>query len=273
MAVSFTGLPSGATVDGNSATFTPTKPYAIAASIALWTNNDNTGSFDSAANWMGGIVPQSGDFTVNISEDTVITVTNTYSLGGMTVQGSGTVTFGGSGSIGAATLNVGSGLTVDTGGKLAVTGFSGAGNVILTPAVNAITLSSASTLTGDLTIKTDTNTAFNVNAAISVNKFYVNAATTKYLKFLDGARFKPDGVHYLNVTEKLVGAIKVDLGDLTLAGKGKIPLLKVPISLKTTADSAIDVSLVPYGWHLMVKEADGNVFYDLRKKEFLIIIK
>jgi len=144
---------------------------------AQWTNNDGTGSFDNAANWAGGRVPHSGDFIVNISGDTAIAVANTYNLGAMTVQGTGNVTFTGAGSISATTLDVASGLTVDTCGKLTVTGVTGAGNVVLTPSSGTLAISSASTLTGDLTIKTDSSVAFNVNAATSVSNFYVRAAT------------------------------------------------------------------------------------------------
>lgn len=154
---------------------------------AQWTNNDGTGSFDNAANWANGRVPHSGDFIVNISGDTAIAVANTYNLGAMTVQGTGNVTFTGAGSIGATTLDVASGLTVDTCGKLTVAGFTGAGNVVLTPASGTLAISSASTLTGDLTIKTDTNTAFSVNAATSVRKFYVHAATNAVVTMTVGS--------------------------------------------------------------------------------------
>ena len=177
--VTFKNLPDGVTPSGNSVTFTPTKPCAITVSAAQWSNNDNTGSFDSADNWAGGAIPSTdNDFTVNISGDTVITVNETYALGVMTVKGTGNVTFAGTGSISATMLNVDSGLTVDTSGILTVPGFAGAGNVVLTPASDEdLTISTASTLTGDLTIKTDTNTAFNVTAATSVSNFFVRAAT------------------------------------------------------------------------------------------------
>ena len=135
----------------------------------------------------GGSIPQSGDFIVGISGDTTIGVTNAYHLGDMIVQGTGTVTFTGAGSIGAAMLEVDSGLTVDTCGKLTVTGFAGAGNVVLMPAAGTLAISSASTLTGDLTVKTDRSVAFNVNAATSVSKFYVNAATNAVVTMTIGS--------------------------------------------------------------------------------------
>ena len=178
LSVTFKNLPDGVTPSGNSVTFTPTKPCAITVSAAQWSNNDNTGSFDSADNWIGGVLPSEGnDFTVNISGETVITVNETYSLGVMTVKGTGSVMFTGTGSISATMLNVDSGLTVDTCGKLTVTGFAGAGNVILTPASGTLAISAASTLTGDLTVKAESSVAFSVNAATSVSNFYVRAAT------------------------------------------------------------------------------------------------
>ena len=156
------------------------------AATPRWTNTDGTGSFDSAANW--NVMPRNGDDVIlELSDDTLITATNTYNLGVMTVTGTGNVTFTGDGSIGATTLDVDSGLTVDTCGKLTVSGFTGAGNVVLTPASDTLAISSASTLTGDLTIKTDTNTAFNVNAATSVRKFYVQAATNAVVTMTVGS--------------------------------------------------------------------------------------
>ena len=186
MAVVFSNLPAGATVSGGSAAFTPTKPCAVTVSAVQWTNNDGTGSFDSAANWTGGI-PQSGEFIVSVSGDTTVIVTNAYHLGDMIVDGTGRVTFTGDGSVGAATLEVGSGLTVDAGGVLSVAGFTGAGNVVLRPVAGTLAISSASTLTGDLTVKTDTNTAFNVTAATSVRKFYVDAATNAVVTLTVGS--------------------------------------------------------------------------------------
>ena len=178
MHVNFKNLPEDATTSGNSATFTPTKPCTITVSAPRWTNNDGTGSFENSDNWIGRVLPTADDdFTVNISGDTVITVNEDYSLGSMTVKGTGNVTFTGTGSISATMLNVASGLTVDTCGKLTVNGFTGAGNVVLTPASDTLAISSASTLTGDLTIKTDSSVAFNVNAATSVSNFFVRAAT------------------------------------------------------------------------------------------------
>ena len=79
------------------------------------------------------------------------------------------------------------------------------------------------------------------------------------------AKYCPDGEHYLNVTESFSGKLKVDISVPALAGKTRIPLLKVPTALKGTADSAFDLSDVSrWGWTLSGNEEGGtNVCYDL----------
>ena len=49
--------------------------------------------------------------------------------------------------------------------------------------------------------------------------------------------------------------------------------MKVPSSLKEAASGAFNRTSVPKDWYLMAMEADGYVYYDLRKKKFLVIIK
>ena len=78
------------------------------------------------------------------------------------------------------------------------------------------------------------------------------------------AKFCPDGEHYLNVAESLSGKLKVDIGDPALAGKTRIPLLKVPTALAGSADSAFDLSDVSrWGWALSGIEEAGTNIYDL----------
>ena len=88
-----------------------------------------------------------------------------------------------------------------------------------------------------------------------------------------GAKFYPDGADYLNVTKTLSGKLKVDVSNLSLADKMKIPLLKVPASLKDTADAAFDLTALPPGWKLESKENDGNVEYWLKNRRFTIFIR
>ena len=265
--VTFSNLPSGATVDGNSATLTPTKPCEITVSASQWSNNDGTGSFDSTANWTGG-VPGAGDFVVKVSGDTTITVDGSYSLGTMTVEGFGSVSFSGSGSISATTLNVASELTVDTCGMLAASGFAGAGNVILTPATNVIAISTASTLTGDLTIRVGTNTAFNVTAATSVRKFYVDAATNAVVTLTAGS-----GGSFKATSEAIVRHGVLQQGSATALGT--TPKITVEdggtfdINGKTIREATpIYISGAGAGdwpWALATSStmASGNYLYDL----------
>ena len=87
------------------------------------------------------------------------------------------------------------------------------------------------------------------------------------------AVFKPDGTDYLNVTTSLSGKLKVDISDPALAGKVKIPLLKVPTALKDTADGAFDLTALSPDWQLQSKESEGNVEYWIKSSGFSIFIR
>ena len=88
-----------------------------------------------------------------------------------------------------------------------------------------------------------------------------------------GAKFYPDGADYLNVTKTLSGKLKVDISDPALAGKAKIPLLKVPLALKDTVDGAFDLTALPPGWQLQSKDDGTNVEYLIRNLGFSIFIR
>jgi hypothetical protein len=87
-----------------------------------------------------------------------------------------------------------------------------------------------------------------------------------------GAKFYPDGTDYLNVTKTLSGKLKVYITD-SVAGKAKIPLLKVPVALKDTADGAFDLTVLPPGWQLQSKDDGTNVEYLIRNLGFSIFIR
>ena len=477
-AVSFNGLPDGATISGVGATFTPTRPCAITVSAAQWTNNDGTGSFESEANWSGS-VPQAGDFVVVVTNDTAITAGGEYSLGEMTVEGGGNAIFGGDGTIAVSGVAVDAGTSLATGGILRFTaiaipsassvaitgaegladgGISGSGTLIVDPGegvtctmsknnagftgeavvksgivkfgdyqsfgpigrsafirvkggavldenaqtyypnsgkslskaileenamlrsdpgygqmqysvlttinlegnatvdtsygnvslserwndhavylnlgTNTLTVTgdkvfgisyctisgtgaidiqdgatvesthdydnvSVSTVCADGTIrireggKWHLATYYNRVSRLSVKNLVLDGSVTRgassYTLAVTGsitgngttpmlalgaeAVFKPTGTGYLHVTAELSGAVRIDVGDLALAGRVKIPLLEVPAALKETADGAIDHASIPRGWHLATEDKDGNVRYDLRKYEFSIIIR
>ena len=88
-----------------------------------------------------------------------------------------------------------------------------------------------------------------------------------------GAKFYPDGADYLNVTKTLSGKLKVDISNPALAGKVKIPLLKVPVALKDTADGAFDLTALPPGWELQSKDDGTNVEYWVKNSGFSIFIR
>lgn len=88
-----------------------------------------------------------------------------------------------------------------------------------------------------------------------------------------GAKFYPDGEDFLNVTKTLSGTLKVDISDPAVAGKAKIPLLKVPTALKDTADDAFDLTALSSGWTLESKENDGNVEYWLKHQGFSFFLR
>ena len=88
-----------------------------------------------------------------------------------------------------------------------------------------------------------------------------------------GAVFKPTGTGYLNITSSLSGTLKLDLNDLDLSSRTKIPLVKVPTTLAETALSAIDWSAAPKGWTLKSKEVNGSVEYCLSRPPLTIILR
>ncbi len=119
------------------------------------------------------------------------------------------------------------------------------------------------------TLTTDPN---NTDRGFGVREVLEGYGTTKYLKFLDGARFKPDGTHYLTVTEKLEGTMIIDLGDIDLTTVKRIPLFKVGSSAMLPAPEALQfIGGIPKGWKLKAsKEGYG---YDLMRRQFMVIVK
>ena len=115
--------------------------------------------------------------------------------------------------------------------------------------------------------------AGNVTVAAFSAVTFGAGSTIASLTMDENAVFKPNGTGYLAISTALSGTIALDTGDIDLASAKRIPLLKVPSSLKEAASGAFNRTSVPKDWYLMAMEADGIVFYDLRKKEFLVIIR
>ena len=124
------------------------------------------------------------------------------------------------------------------------------------------------------TMTTNPNTE---NRGFGVRVALEGYGTTRYLKFYKDAKFKPDGEHYLNVTEKfeVVSALKVDLSGIDLSTRKKVPLLKVPVSLGAVATAALANvrNSPPAGWSFVSRTVGGEIHYYLRKNEFSIVIR
>ena len=120
---------------------------------------------------------------------------------------------------------------------------------------------------GSITDDNDTAQTFGI-----IDELRGHGTITK-LVMESGAKFYPDGADYLTVTKTLSGTLKVDISDPALAGKAKIPLLKVPVALKNTADGAFDLTALPPGWQLQSKDDGVNVEYLIRNLGFSIFIR
>ena len=120
---------------------------------------------------------------------------------------------------------------------------------------------------GSLTDDNDAKQTFGI-----INELHGHG-TIYRLVMESGATFYPDGEDFLNVTKTLSGTLKVDISDPAVAGKAKIPLLKVPTALKDTADGAFDLTALSSGWTLESKENDGNVEYWLKHQGFSFFLR
>ena len=83
--------------------------------------------------------------------------------------------------------------------------------------------------------------------------------TVKRLVMGSGAKYYPDGAHYLEVPEYLSGTMIIDLGDIDLTTLKRIPLFKVGTADMLLAPEALQfVGGIPNGWELRtLKEGYG----------------
>ena len=131
-------------------------------------------SFDTASNWTDSVMPVSnGDAIIELSDDATITVSGSYTLGSLTITGSGVATFSGNGTITAdnisvkngatlsrnANISATTGISLDSGTVLRLDGvtesavISGAGAV---ETYGTVVLAGANSFTGGITAKTGT---------------------------------------------------------------------------------------------------------------------
>ena len=155
----------GATVDYNDEDGTIT----VKAPMPRWTTGSNSGSFDADANWSTGSVPTNGDAVIELSQDTTISISETYTLSSLTITGTGMATLSGAGTVTADTVYVVDGATLAHSGQIKATEISlASGTVLSLTAVQedaaisgagavetygAVTFNASNTFTGGLTVK------------------------------------------------------------------------------------------------------------------------
>ena len=217
--VAFRGLPDGATVDGNSATFTPTKPYAISALASKWKNNDGTGSLDSAANWTQ--MPASGDDVIlELSGDVAITSSGAKTFGKMTINGAYLIDFSGAETISLSGIELNSVTNLVTGGKLRFT-------AIAIPSTCTVTITGAEGLgngglTGSGTLVIDPGAGNTYKMSNSNTGFLGQAVVASgTVKFGDRRSFGPRydntnvaGYHHYCPTVRVRGGATIDANNV-----------------------------------------------------------
>ncbi len=236
-----------------------------------------TVAFDTAANWVDSTMPgNDGDAIIELSDDATITVSGTYTLGSLTITGSGVVTFSGNGTITAANISVKNGATftrnanisattgisLDSGTVLRLDGvtesaaISGAGAV---ETYGTVVLAAANTMTGGITIKP--GSALSTTAAGGYGEYQAGWAYTAQRQVVieDGGTVdinnvaNRDGAVALTIAGKGILSGGVYSGAVTYSGTTAITSGSRQISsLVLTGDALVDVGagwgLVHSGW-------------------------
>ena len=236
-----------------------------------------TVAFDTAANWVDSTMPgNDGDAIIELSDDATITVSGTYTLGSLTITGSGVVTFSGNGTITAANISVKNGATftrnatisattgisLDSGTVLRLDGvtesaaISGAGAV---ETYGTVVLAAAHTMTGGITVKP--GSALSTTAAGGYGEYQAGWAYTAQRQVVveDGGMVdinnvaNRDGAVALTIAGKGILSGGVYSGAVTYSGTTAITSGSRQISsLVLTGDALVDVGagwgLVHSGW-------------------------
>ena len=237
-----------------------------------------TVAFDTASNWVGSAMPgNGGDAIIELSDDATITVSGTYSLGSLTITGSGVVTFSGNGTITAANISVKNGATftrnanisattgisLDSGTVLRLDGvtesavISGAGAV---ETYGTVVLAAANTMTGGITVKP--GSALSTTAAGGYGEYQSGWAYTAQRQVVveDGGTVdinnvaNRDGAVALTIAGQGILSGGVYSGAVTYSGANAITSGSRQISsLVLTDDAMVDLGkgwgLVHSGWN------------------------
>ena len=91
----------------------------LSENVTTWTDAQGDESFDTAANWTWGLLPESDQTAVvSSSSNVTVGVAGTYMLGAFRTEGGGAITLGGEGTIAATNVTVASGTAFAPGGRM-----------------------------------------------------------------------------------------------------------------------------------------------------------
>ena len=236
-----------------------------------------TVAFDTATNWENEAMPSNdGDAIIELADDAMVTISGTYTLGSLTITGSGVATFSGEGSITVANISVKNsatftrnanisattGISLDAGTVLRLDGvtenaaISGAGAV---ETYGTVVLAHANTMTGGITVKP--GSALSTTAAGGYGEYQSGWAYTAQRQVVveDGGTVdinnvaNRDGAVALTIAGKGILSGDVYSGAVTYSGTAAITSGSRQISsLVLTGDAMVDVGagwgLVHSGW-------------------------
>ena len=121
-----------------------------------------------------------------------------------------------------------------------------------------------------------TNLVINGSAdcAVAISGFISGHGTVKSLTLAEGARFIPDGVGYLTVSDALDGTMLIDMTGIDLSGvTGRFPLFKTGMAeILPTADAVEFVGGSAPSGRLLLKVSSG-FGYDLGSAGFFILLR
>ena len=194
----------GVNYDGDAGTVT------LRAPTPVWTNTDGSGLFNATANWSSGAVPGEGrSFIMSLDGDTTVMLNTDYVFGSVQMVGSGSVGFGGEGTLTLGKVSLTNNISFATCGRVTVAGLdlptesaatlttldgiaaggvTGVGTLELTPvAAESVTIGGLSSFAGDFSVTADHSMTGTLTcAATKFNKFTLNGTTNVVFTLVKG---------------------------------------------------------------------------------------
>ena len=230
-------------------------------------------AFDTAANWVDSVMPgNNGDAIIKLSDDATITVSGTYTLGSLTITGSGVVTFSGNGTITAANISVKNGATFTRNANIsATTGISlGSGTVLRLDGVTenaaisgagavetygSVKFAADNTFTGGLTVNLGSIARTTVQQGFGKNNYGQAIANLSRIMVLDGGSLDlantKDTCYAITIAGKGVIYDGVYLGALFNSGPEIGQGSRQTASLTLSADAMVRAEASTNGWGIV----------------------